>query len=131
MRGGARPVIDFDNRRVRAEQSIKEGKVALNWRRLRCHDFDDNQVRLQLFVLAYNLGNFLRRLALPVSVRHLTLTTLLVTLIKTGAKGGRHARYVTFQLAEVAIPRKVFAAVMGRIRQWATEARAGPAAGPT
>jgi hypothetical protein len=24
-----------------------------------------NQARLQLFVLAYNLGNFLRRLALP------------------------------------------------------------------
>ena len=33
-------------------------------------------------MLAYNLGNFLRRLALPVSVRHWTLTTLLVKLIK-------------------------------------------------
>jgi len=30
----------------------------------------DKQVRLQLFALAYNLGNFLRRLALPQSVKH-------------------------------------------------------------
>ena len=56
MRGGANPTTDFFNGRGWAEQSIKEGKVALNWTRLSCHDFDDNQVRLQLFVLAYNLA---------------------------------------------------------------------------
>ena len=67
---------------------------------------------------------------MAVSVRHWTLTTLLVKLIKTGAKVVRHDRHVTFQLAEVAIPRNIFAAIMGRIRQWATEARAGPAAVP-
>ncbi len=58
-------VVKFHNRRGTAEQWIKEGKHALNWTRLSCHDFVDNQVRLQLFALAYNLGNFLRRLALP------------------------------------------------------------------
>jgi hypothetical protein len=36
----------------------------------------DNQVRLQLLALAYNLGNFLRRLALPRAVKHCTMTTL-------------------------------------------------------
>jgi hypothetical protein len=128
VRGGAKPIIDFYNGRGRAEQAIKEGKVALNWTRLSCHNFDDNQVRLQLFVLAYNLGNFLRRLALPPSVRHWTLTSLLVKLIKTGAKVVRHARYVTFQLAEVAVCRKVFAAILARIRRWAAKARAAPPA---
>ena len=78
-------------------------------------------------MLAYNLSNFLRRLALPTSVRYWTLTTLLVKLIKTGAKVVRHARYVTFHIAEVAVPRKVFAAILGRICQWAAKARAGPA----
>jgi hypothetical protein len=62
-------------------------------------------VRLQLFALAYNLGNFLRRLALPQSVKHCSLTTLREKLIKIGAKVVTHARYVTFQMAEVAIPR--------------------------
>ena len=41
------------------------GKNAVKWTKLSCHDFMDNHVRLQLFALAYNLGNFLRRLVLP------------------------------------------------------------------
>ena len=76
----------------------------------------DNQVRLQLFALAYNLGNFLRRLALPEGVSHWSLTTLRDKLIKIGAKVVRHARYVTFQLAEVAVPRELFRAILDRIR---------------
>ena len=56
-----RSVVHFHNRRGTAEQWIKEGKYALNWTRLSCHRSAANQVRLQLFVLAYNLGNFLRR----------------------------------------------------------------------
>jgi hypothetical protein len=55
----------FYNKRGSAEQWIKEGKIALTWTRLSCHAFRDNEVRLQLFALAYNLGNFLRRRALP------------------------------------------------------------------
>jgi len=82
-------------------------------------------------VLAYNLGNFLRRLALPTCVKHWTLTTLLMKLIKIGAKVVHHVRYVTFQLAEVAVPRKVFAAILARIRRWAAQARAGPVAAVT
>ena len=97
-------------------------------RPLSCHDFDDNQVRLQLFVLAYNLGNFLRRIALPASVKHWTLTTLRDKLIKIGAKVVRHARYVTFQLAEVAVPRQLYRAILERIRRFAgTPPRAAPA----
>jgi hypothetical protein len=75
----------------------------------------DNQVRLQLFALAYNLGNFLRRLALPQSVKHWSLTTLREKLVKIGAKIVTHARYVTFQMAEVAIPRRLFRTILRRI----------------
>ena len=60
----------------RLGQWIKEGKNAIQWTKLSCRTFKDNQTRLQLFALAYNLGNFLRRLALPKSVRHWSLTTL-------------------------------------------------------
>jgi hypothetical protein len=83
-----------------------------------CRNFKDNQVRLQLFALAYNLGNFLRRLALPRSVKHLSLTTLRQKLIKIGAKVVTHSRYVIFQMAEVAVPRDLFAAILGRIQQF-------------
>ena len=123
MRGGATPVIDFSNRRGTAEQWIKEGKYALKWTRLSCHRFEDNQVRLQLFALAYNLANFLRRLALPKSVQHWSLTTLREKLIKIGAKIVRHARYVTFQMAEVAVPRKLFREILRRIARLKTKRR--------
>jgi len=108
-------VVRFYNKRGTAEQWIKEGKYAVKWTRLSCHDFRDNEVRLQLFALAYNLANFVRRLALPESVRHWSLTTLREKLIKIGAKVVRHAQYVIFQMAEVAIPRRLFATILRRI----------------
>jgi hypothetical protein len=110
-------VVKFYNKRGTAEQWIKEGKYALNWTRLSCHDFTDNQVRLQLFALAYNLGNFLRRLALPKKVKDWSLRTLKEKLIKIGAKVVRHSRYVIFQMAEVAVPRALFCEILYRIRQ--------------
>ena len=48
-----------------------------------------------------------RTLALPQEVEHWSLTTLRETLAKIGAKVVRHGRYITFQLAEVAIPRSL------------------------
>lgn len=72
-----------------------------------------------LFARAYNLGNFLRRLALPKSVEHWSMTTLLVKLIKIGAKVVSHARYTTFQMAQVAIPRLLFSTILRRIRRLA------------
>ena len=65
------------------------------------------------------LGNFLRRLTLPRDVQHWSLTTLRETLVKIGAKVTRHSKYVTFQLAEVAVPRRLFATILDRIAQLA------------
>ena len=58
-------MVRFYNKRGTAEQWIKEGKQATHWTRLSCHRFRANEVRLQLSVLAYNLGNLWRRLGLP------------------------------------------------------------------
>ncbi len=68
-----------------------------------------------------------RRLALPPSVKQWSLTTLRDKLIKIGAKVVHHARYVTFQLAEVAVPRRLYRAILERIRRFAAlSARAAP-----
>jgi len=58
-------------------------------------------------------------LALPRGVKHWSLTTLREKLIKIGAKVVAHSRYVVFQMAEVAVPRKLFAAILERIRRLA------------
>lgn len=74
------------------------------WTRLSCRSFAANAVRLQLHALAYNLGNFMRTLAMPKTAQPWSLTSLGDKLIKIGAKVVSHGRYVTFQMAEVAVP---------------------------
>ena len=71
-----RKVVKFYNHRGTAEQWIKEGKHAIHWTRLSCHDFEDTTVRLQLLALAYNLGNCMRRLILSRKVNHWMLIAL-------------------------------------------------------
>ena len=111
----AERVVAFYNQRGTAEQWIKEGKNAIKWTRLSCRSLRNNAVRLQLHALAYNLGNFMRTLALPDAVEQWSLTTLREKLVKIGAKVVSHGRYVTFQLAEVAVPRSLFQKILSLI----------------
>ena len=104
-------VVRFYNGRGTAEQWIKEGKYALNWT---CRAIGvANRVRLSLFILAYK--NFLRRLCLPKAVRHWSLRSVQVKLIKMGGRVVRHARRLIFQLSEVSVPRRLFEGVLDRI----------------
>jgi hypothetical protein len=111
----AEGVVAFYNHRGTCEQYIKEGKNAIKWTRLSCRSFAANAVRLQLHALAYNLGNFMRTLAMPKTAEPWSLTSLREKLIKIGAKVVSHGRYVTFQLAEVAVPRQMFAEILSLI----------------
>ncbi len=73
------------------------GRSSLKWR-----------VHFSILALAYYLANFMRTLALSKTVAHWSLTSLGEKLVKIGAKIVTHARYVTFQMAEVAVPRELF-----------------------
>src|SRR3546814_3275402 len=65
--------------------------------------------------LAYNIANFLRTLALSKEIEQWSLTTLCVKLVGIGARIVRHGPYVVFQLAEVVVPRVLFAKILRRI----------------
>jgi hypothetical protein len=94
----ARPaerVVAFYNQRGTAEQWIKEGKGAIKWTRLSCRTFAANAARLQLHALAYNLGNFMRMLAMPKAAEPWSLTSLREKLVKISAKVVSRDRYVT------------------------------------
>jgi hypothetical protein len=110
-----RKVTRFYNQRGMCEQWINEGKYALNWTRLSCTRFICNQVRLALFVLAYNLGNFLRRFALPKQVSHWSLRSIQLKLIKIGARVVSHSLRTIFQCAEVAVSAALFCDLLARI----------------
>jgi hypothetical protein len=67
--------------------------------------------------LAHNLGHFLPTLALPKAVGSWSLTSLREKLIKIGVKVVSHGRYVTFQMAEVAVPRDLFRDILRLIAE--------------
>ena len=50
-------------------------------------------------------------------VKEWSLRTLRVKLIKIGAKVVKHARYVTFQMAEVLVSKRLFEEILERIHQ--------------
>ena len=108
-----RAVVRFYNKRGTAEQ----------WTRLSCHRFRANEVRLQLSVLAYNLGNLWRRLVLPKRIDSWSLTNLQQRLVKTGGRLVKHARYYWLLLAESHLTRRLFGAMLQRI--WALPVPAG------
>ena len=74
-----------------------------------------NEVRLWLSVIAYNLGNLWRRLALPKKIGNWSLTSLQQRLVKTGGRLVKHARYDWLLLAEGHLTRQRFGSMLRRI----------------
>ena len=111
----SRAVVRFYNKRGTAEQWIREGKLAVKMTRLSCHRFRANEVRLALSVIAYNLGNLWRRLALPKWIDTWSLTSLQQRLMKTGGRLIKHARYDWLLLAEGHLTRRLFGAIVRRL----------------
>ena len=95
------------------------GQSRPHWTRLSCHRFRANEVRLLLGIIAYNLGNFLRRLVLPFTIQSWSRTSLQQRLVKTGGRLIRHARYFILQLAESHLTRTLFRQILGRIERLA------------
>ena len=110
-------MVRFYNKRGTAEQWIKEGKQAVEMTRLSCHRFRANEVRLWLSVLAYNLGNLWRRLALPARIGKWSLTSLQQRLVKTG---GRLMKARMILLAAAGGEPSDAAAVSGHLQRIAT-----------
>jgi hypothetical protein len=111
----SRAVVRFYHKRGTAEQWIKAGQQAVKMTRLSCHRFRSNEVRLWLSVMANNLGNLWRRLALPLRVGNWSLTSLQPRLVKTGGRLVKHARYYWLLLAEGHLTRRLFGAMVRRI----------------
>ena len=102
---------------IPCQATIKEGKYAFRLTRLSCRKFRDNEVRLQLHALTYNLAAFLRCIELPKAMADWSLTSLQLKLIKIGPRVVRHAGAITFQLAEVAVTGPMVRAILTAIRR--------------
>ena len=81
--------------------------------RLSCHRFRSNELRQWLRVIAYNLGNLWRRMALPSRIENWSLTSLQQQLVKTCVQLAKHARYYWLILAKRHLTRRLY---KGRVR---------------
>jgi hypothetical protein len=90
---------------------------AIRWTPLSWRTFAAAAVRFQLHALAFNLDNSLCTLATPEPIKDWSLTSLKQKLIKIGAKVVSRGRYVAFQIAEVAIPKNLFAHILRLIAE--------------
>jgi len=94
---------------------MDQRRQATHWTRLSCHRFRANEVRLQLSLLACNLGNLWRRLVLPKKIDTWSLTSLQQRLVKTGGRLVKHARYYWLLLAEGHLHRRLFGQMLRRM----------------
>ena len=107
----AERVVAFYNQRGTAEQWIKEGKGAIRWTRLSCRRsppmpcVSSSTRSPTISATSCAAGD-------PEPIKDWSLTSLKEKLIKIGAKVVSHGRYVAFQMAEVAVPRTLFAEIL-------------------
>jgi hypothetical protein len=80
-------------------------------------------VWLWLSVIAYDLGNLWRHLALPQRIGNWSLTSLQQRLVKTGGRLVKHARYYWLLLAEGHLTRRLFGAMLQRMAALTIRAR--------
>ena len=96
----AAELVPFHLQRATIENFIKETKYGLSLDRFPCQEFHANWAYLTTGMLAYNIVNWLKRLALPSMYKKKLLKALRYRFFNVAARVVRHGRYVTLRLAQ-------------------------------
>jgi hypothetical protein len=110
-------IIQFYCGRGRMENFIKECKSGFDFAAVSSRSKTVNANRMRIHMLAYNLFNWFRRLALPVNMRKQQVDTIRIKLIKIAARAVHSARYITFKLCSSCPYKKEFYKTLGNIQQ--------------
>jgi len=110
-------LVRFYCGRGKMENFIKEGKSGFDFAAVSSHSKLVNANRLRLHMLAYNLFNWFRRLALSASMRKQRIDTIRLKLLKIAARAIHSARYITFKLCSSCPYKKEFYETLDNIRQ--------------
>jgi hypothetical protein len=117
MNSSPENLIKFYCKRGSMENFIKEGKNGFDFAAVSSNSEIVNSNRFQIHVLAYNLFNWFRRLALPESMRCNMVGTVRIKLIKIAAKVVRSARRITFKLCSSCPYKDAFYQTLENIRR--------------
>ena len=110
-------LIRFYCKRGSMENFIKEGKNGFDFAAVSSNSEIVNANRFQIHVLAYNLFNWFRRLALPESMRSNMADTVRLKLIKIAVKVVRSARRIIFKLCSSCPYKDAFYQTLENIRR--------------
>lgn len=109
-------IIRFYCGRGKMENFIKEGKSGFDFASVSSSSKVVNANRLQVHVLAYNLFNWFRRLALAADMRKQRIDTIRIKLLKIAAKVVKSARYKYFKLCSSCPYKREFYETLENIR---------------
>ncbi len=109
-------LIKFYCNRGRMENFIKESKNGFAFDSMSSSSKLVNSNRLQISMLAYNIFNWFRRLALPGKMRKLQIDTIRLKLIKIASRVVRSARYIIFKLCSSCPYKAEFYEILANIR---------------
>ncbi len=110
-------IIQFYCGRGKMENFIKEGKNGFDFASVSSHSKVVNANRMRLHMLAYNLFNWFRRLALPANMRKQQIDTIRLKLMKIAARAVKSARYITFKLCSSCPYKKEFYQTLENIQK--------------
>ncbi len=108
-------IIKFYCNRGRMENFIKESKNRFNFKAMISSKMSINSNSLQMYMLAYNLFNWFRRLVLPLKMSKLQIDTPRVKLIKFLGKTIHSGRYITFKLCNSCAYKREFFEILSNI----------------
>lgn len=109
-------VLQFYCGRGKMENFIKEGKSGFDFCAVSSSSMVVNANRLQVHVLAYNIFNWFRRLALAAKMRKMRVDTIRLKLLKVAARVVKSARYKYFKLCSSCPYKKEFYETLENIR---------------
>ncbi len=96
----AEELVPFHLQRANMENFIRETKYGLSLDRFPCQEFHANWAYLTIGMLAYNIINWIKRLALPGMYKKKLIKALRYRFFNVAARVVRHSRYIILKIAQ-------------------------------
>lgn len=109
-------LIQIYRKRGTMENFIKEAKSGFGMDQMKSHDFQANQARLMMSLLAYNFSNWLKTLCFPKEHQGAQISTIRTKLIKVASKFVTSGRYYFYKLSKHFVYKDLFHKIMTYIQ---------------
>lgn len=113
-------ILTSYQKRGAMENFIKEAKDGFGFDQMKSHDFQVNEARMMVSLLAYNLTNWLRTLTFPPTKKGLQIQTIRTRLIKVASKLVKSGRYQHFKISSSFVYAYFFSDILTRVQQLST-----------